>query len=84
MSEINDLYCIAQCRSIKIILFSHQIINSLCILVCAKEQPVYEGGRYDLNIYFLKYCCLVKQGCCLKRVRVVNPNPNSYPNHHGH
>ena len=48
-----------------------------CLLVCykklvvglwavgAKEQPVYGGGRYDKNIYFLKYCCLVKTGYCL-------------------
>ena len=31
-------------------------------MVGAKEHPVYGGGRYLMNIYFLKYCCLAKTG----------------------
>ena len=34
-------------------------------VVGAEEQPVYRGGRYLMNIYFLKYRCLVKKGCCI-------------------
>jgi len=37
-------------------------------VVGAEKQPVYGGGRYLMNIYFLKYCCLVKPS----------------PNRHGH
>ena len=33
--------------------------------VGAKEHPVYGGGRYLINIFSLKYCCLVKKCCCL-------------------
>jgi len=33
--------------------------------VGAKEHPVYGGGRYRMNIDFLRHCCLVKKGCCL-------------------
>jgi len=40
--------------------------------VGAKEHPVYGGGRYLMNIYFLKYCCLDK-----KR------NPNRHGHKHG-
>ena len=32
--------------------------------VGAKAHPVYGGVRNIMNIYFLKYCCLVKKGCC--------------------
>jgi len=46
------------------IMLSLKIVNTK-ITVGAKEQPVYRDGWYDVNIYFLKYCCLVKMGCCL-------------------
>ena len=37
--------------------------------VGAKEHVVYGGGRYLMNIYCLKYCCLVKKDCCLVKKR---------------
>jgi len=33
------------------------------ITVGAIEHPVYESGRYIMNIF--KHCCLVRKGCCL-------------------
>jgi len=33
--------------------------------VGAKEHPVSGGGRYFVNIYFLKIVLPRKKGCCL-------------------
>ena len=35
--------------------------------VGAKEHPFNGGGRNLMNIVFLKYCCLVENGCCLAK-----------------
>ena len=46
-----------------------RIHKNVCFftLVGPKEHLVYGGGRYLMNIYFLKYCCLVKTVCCLDK-----------------
>ena len=49
--------------------------------VGAKEQPVYGGWRYDMNIYlFLKIVLPRQKGCCLVKKGYLNP----YPYHHGY